>query len=97
MGTITSIILLIVIYMISTKLSDYTTLGRYQWFDRLQERLIEKYHNREGLIMGLFNWKGLHCDSCHSFWISLIPFTFIYSSPINILMALAIYQLNKTK
>jgi len=79
MITILSLLTLtIVTYLISDKLSNYTLLSKYTWYDNLAMKL----YDYEGKLKSFFRWlyyfKLFTCRSCNVFWVALIALSSLH-------------------
>jgi len=68
---ITTLTLIISIYLISDKLSHYTLLSNYTWFDNLSMKLYDYEGNFKSLLQKIYYNKIFTCRSCNVFWLSL--------------------------
>lgn len=94
METIYTFIVFVFTYFLVRCVSTRTTLGQYHWFTDLENKLLYKFPKRENIIRDIFNFKGFHCGVCHTFWMSLVIFTFFFSLTDNLIFAFIVYILN---
>lgn len=80
MLTILSLLTLtIVTYIISDKLSHYTLLSRYTWYDNLAMKLYDYKGTFKSLLHKLYYFKLFTCRSCNVFWTALVTLTITHS------------------
>lgn len=68
---IQTIILFILIYIISDKLSHKTLLSNYKWYDDLSLRLYDYEGKLKSALLNLYYFKIFTCRSCNVFWIAM--------------------------
>ena len=79
MLTIATILTLIIsIYLISDKLSHYTLLSNYTWFDNLSMKLYDYEGKFKSLLQKIYYNKIFTCRSCNVFCIILTLSTLLY-------------------
>lgn len=91
-----TLLVFIATYCAVTLVSKYTALGEYRWFNNLEQWLIYKFPNRERLISDFFSFKLFHCTPCQSFWLSVPIFSYFFTEPINVILALLLYLLKQS-
>lgn len=80
MLTILSLLTLtIIIYIISDKLSNYTLLSKYTWFDNLAMKLYDYEGRFKSFLQRVYYFKLFTCRSCNVFWIALVTLTSLHS------------------
>jgi len=65
------------LYVVASQVAKYATLGRYAWFSNLEDALIQRFPKRESLINKVFSFKLFYCETCMSFWASMISLSFV--------------------
>ncbi len=70
--------LIIAIYIVSDKLSNYTLLSNYTWFDNLAMKLYDYKGRFKYLLQKIYYFKLFTCKSCNVFWVSLALLTSLY-------------------
>lgn len=79
MITILSILALTIItYTISDKISNYTLLSNYTWFDNLAMELYYYEGKFKYLLQKIYYFKLFTCKSCNVFWVSLALLSALY-------------------
>ena len=79
MTTITTLTLLIIIYLLSDKTSNYTLLSKYTWYDNLFVKLYGYEGKVKTFLTKLYYNKLFTCKSCNVFWISLVTYSILGS------------------
>lgn len=69
---LTAITLFATLYVVASVAAKYSMLGRYSWFSNLEDALMRRFPSKEIMIAKVFSFKLWHCETCLSFWISLI-------------------------
>lgn len=64
--------IMIAIYLIANKLSEYTLLANYEWYNDLSFKLYEYEGKYKSFLTKLYYFKIFTCKSCNVFWISLV-------------------------
>jgi hypothetical protein len=72
------IALIIAVYIISDKISNYTLLSNYTWFDNLSIKLYDYEGKFKSLLQKIYYLKLFTCRSCNVFWIALITLSSLH-------------------
>lgn len=98
-----TLLILILVYLLSSKLSEYTTLLNTVNGSNLHSKLIEFSNKIDLKSFNVYKDKLLYsklfyCKPCNSFWLSLLIYTTlnVYSNELNLIQSLLIYLINKT-
>lgn len=84
---IIKLVTFMLIYLASDKLSNYTMLSKYIWFDNLSINLHFYKGKFKNILSYIYYSKLFNCKSCNVFWISFIiymimSFIFVGFDPI---------------
>lgn len=71
------LITFIVIYLLADKISNYTMLSKYIWFDNLSINLHFYKGKYKKILSYIYYSKIFTCKSCNVFWISLTIYSII--------------------
>ena len=81
-----NVLILVLVVFASHSWSEYTTIGRSNWFGDLIFRLEGKLKSKEAKrrLLRISYFKGLICRPCHTFWIILVILLHLYSYYVSI-------------
>lgn len=71
------IIIFISVYLLADKLSKYTLLSNYTWFDMLSIKLYYYKGKLKNILSKIYYSKLFNCLSCNVFWLSLCIYSIL--------------------
>jgi hypothetical protein len=92
------ILLFIVVYLISSFLSSYALLSKYEWYNNLAVKLYFYEGKLKPLLNKIYYFKLFICQSCITFWISLmihfvLTYFIVYDYTIYALLTFLIHKI----